>query len=139
MKQFLIATLFVLLLAGCKKEELPAPATSPNTNLLTARAWLYDEYYSGHGTASQKRLYKRNAPGNSADYSVYQYVFKKDGNLEVKVGSESMFSTWKFTDNETTIEITSGSGSLTRLKVESLNGESFDWTVESYYAKMIPK
>lgn len=138
MKYVLTAALCVLLLIGCKKEAPDAP-TSANAELLTSKAWLYDEYYTGYNTPAKKRVYKRNAPGNSADFSVYQYIFKKDGSFEVKVGTESTFSTWRFVDDETVIEITGGAGSATRLKVVALNQNTFDWMLDDYYAKMIPK
>jgi hypothetical protein len=138
MKYVLIATLCVFFFIGCKKETPDAPA-SANTELLTSKAWLYDEYYTGYNTAAKKRVYKRNAPGNSADFSVYQYIFKKDGSFEVKIGTESTFSSWKFVENETVIEITGGAGSVTRLKVMELNPATFDWMMDDYYAKMIPQ
>jgi hypothetical protein len=138
MKQILSVILVLLCTISCRKEA-PAPAASPNTVLLTAQSWQYDEYYSGHGTATRKRVYKRNATGNSADFSVYQYIFKQDGRFEVKMGDESIYSNWKFTDNEKVIEISSGSGSPTLLKVSVLDPETFEWVMDEYYAKMIPK
>jgi hypothetical protein len=138
MKQFVFIALWLLFIAGCTKEVPEAPV-SPNTGLLTTKAWLYDEYYSGYGTTAQKRVYKRNAPGNSADFSMYQYLFKKDGSLEVKVGDESIYSTWQFVDGEKAIEITGGSGSPTVLKVVALSPSSFDWELDAYFAKMVPR
>ena len=138
MKYMLIAVLCVFFLVGCKKEAPDAPL-SANTELLTSKAWLYDEYYTGYNTPAKKRVYKRNAPGNSADFSVYQYLFKKDGSFEVKVGTESTFSTWKFVEDETIIEISGSAGSTTRLKVMELSQNTFDWMLDEYYAKMIPK
>jgi hypothetical protein len=138
MKHGLFAALVLLFLARCTKEK-PEPSISAATALLTSKTWLYDEYYSGYHTAARKRVYKRNATGNSADFSVYQYLFKKDGSFEVKVGNESMYSTWRFIEGETEVEITNGSGPPTRLKVVVLQPTAFEWQVDDYYAKMIPR
>ena len=138
MKYLLLAALCVVYLFACKKETPDAPA-SANSGFLTARTWLYDEYYSGYNSSAKKRVYKRNATGNSADFSIYQYIFKKDGTFEVKIGTESTYSSWKLVENETVIEITGGSGTATRLKIMDLNASSFDRMLDDYYAKMIPQ
>lgn len=138
MRYLLLAVLLLLFTTGCKKDS-PAPAVSPNTELLTAKLWLYNEYYSGYGTPSQKRLYKRNNPGNAVDFSEYRYIFYTDGSFVVKIGSESLKGTWKFINNETGIEISSTSGSPTVLSLLTLNSQSFDWTMDEYFAKMTPQ
>ena len=138
MKHILLAALVLLFLTSCTKDK-PEPATSPNTDLLTAKAWLYDEYYKDYNQPTKKRIYKRNAPGNSADFSVYQYSFKKDGTFEVRVGNETLYSSWKFLNNETEVEISGGSGAPTRMKVAVLRPDAFEWQVDDYYAKMIPR
>jgi hypothetical protein len=138
MKHVLWAVLLLFFIASCTKDT-PDPATSPNTDLLTSKTWVYDEYYSNYNTPAQKRIYKRNASGNSADFSVYQYMFKKDGSFEVRVGNETMNSSWKFLNNETEVEISSGSSVPTRMKVLVLQADVFSWQVDDYYAKMIPR
>jgi hypothetical protein len=137
MKAYLIAILFLTSLLGCKKEA-PPPAVSPNTEYLTAKTWLYGEYYSGYGTPNQKRMYKRNNPGNAVDFTDYGYTFKKDGSFVVTIGTESLQGSWKFINNETGIEITSDTGSPTVLTIKELSKTSFDWVMNEYYAKMIP-
>ena len=138
MRYLLIAALLLFFSAGCKKDS-PAPTVSPNTELLTAQPWLYFEYYSGYGTPSQKRLYKRNNPGNAVDFSEYRYVFNKDGSFVVKIGRETLNGTWKFINNEAGIEISSASGSPTVLSLHTLNNASFDWLMDGYFAKMTPQ
>ena len=138
MRYLLIVIISFFFFAGCKKDT-PPRAVTPNTELLTAKPWLYNEYYSGYGTPSQKRLYKRNNPGNSVDFSEYQYIFYKDGSFVVKIGRESLNGSWKFINNETGIEISSASGSPTVLSLHALNNNSFDWVMDEYFAKMTPQ
>lgn len=136
----MIAVLLTFFVVACRKEA-PAPDSSPsrNTELLTAKSWLYAECYSGYGTGNQKRVYKRGATGNVVDYSDYRYQFKKDGVFELVFGRELLYGSWKFVSNETQIEIATNSGTPTLITVRALTAETFDWAEADYFFRMIPQ
>lgn len=138
MRRVLYLLLFLLPLLGCKKEP-PPPALSPKGELLTASAWLYNEYYSDYGTPAQKRMYKRGATGNVVDFSDYRYIFKKDGTFQLVMKRETAAGHWKFIDSEQQVELSFAGSAPTILTVATLGTGAFDWGQDGYFARMIPQ
>lgn len=138
MRRLLCTVVFAFLLWGCKKDT-PPPALSPRAELLTAKAWLYAEYYTGYGTAAQKRVYKRGAPGNVVDFSDYRYVFKKDGTFELVLKRETLAGSWKLLNNDQQVELSFAGSTPTLMTVTALSADSFDWMQDDYFARMIPQ
>ena len=131
-----IATSFV----SCKKDDAPAPPAKTKTELITAKTWMYDEYYVNYGQQNQELAYKRGGSNNTMDLSLARVKFNADGTVQetTELGGSNP-GTWIFLNNETQTRVTSDAGIFTSLIVV-LDETHYDWHGQDVhrYGKMIP-
>ena len=114
----LASIIFAIILQGCDEritpiQSAPVEVEPPTkTELLTAKAWQYNEVQIKGGSVTKIAFSKIADPiiGISSDYAKTTVTYKTDGSTEKNVNGGIEKSTWKFLNNETQIETTSMDG-----------------------------
>lgn len=117
LKRISVFFCFVLLLSllfSCKKEAnapgggLPGSGTNTgivDPKLLTAKTWIYYEYFENYSQATASLVYKLERSKNTLDLSKNRMTFKADNTfLETKDGQVYRAGTWKV-NSPTEIEV----------------------------------
>jgi hypothetical protein len=133
-------TLLILmtLTIGCSKKNTPS-----KTELLTAKTWVYDEYFRNYNSSSAVLLYKNGKSNNILDLSKNQVTFSKDGTYsEINEMGILLNGTWKFLNNESAIEVRNVSGTFVS-NILMLNSSKFEWldpiSSNGTLGRMIPR
>jgi len=86
--------------------DTPPIISSPRTELLSSRSWIYEEYIRDF-SQSASQVYKRNRKRNSFDLTQNIIRFYADGTFEeLNENGEHLKGKWKFLENETKLETT---------------------------------
>ena len=132
-----LVILSIVIRSGCKKDS---PPVSENLKYLTAKAWIYEEYYIDYGMPGSTLVYKLGRSKNSMNLSLNKVKFiRKGGYWEITETGEEMAGRWKFLNNETQTEVTNITGVYTA-NIIQLDANHLVWYDPSTgrYAKMIP-
>lgn len=101
---------------------------SARGKLLTAKSWVYTEYFSNYTTPAAELSYKRDkTTNNPLNYSTYSTTFNLDGTYTETTGNGTIYNgTWQFLENETKLRTTSSSGTYTS-QIIQLDSTGFIW------------
>lgn len=133
---FSLVTLF-----SCEK-NIPDPVdpTTPLEQLLTAKVWKYNEYFTQYSQQSATVSYKIGKPSNQKNLSPNRVSFKTDKTYyEVTESGDTLRGTWRFLNNETQLEVKNPTGTYLS-NIIAVNSANFIWfdTQRDIYARMIP-
>jgi hypothetical protein len=135
-------TLYLCLLAStffvfsCKKDKNNSKS---RTELVSEKAWILDEYYTGYNTSTPILAYKRGRANNAYEADNYSLKFNSNGTYTRTQPDGTQFSgTWVWLNNETDIQSMETAGTSSSTVVE-LTPTSYIWnsTGSGTYAKMI--
>ena len=140
MKRITILSLLActLFLFSCKKNHDSAKS---RTQLLTAKTWILDEFYTGYNTTTPILAYKKGRPNNAYDATNYYIKFNADGTYSRRENNGTMYTgVWVWLSNESAIQTTEALGTNSSTTVE-LTANSYIWNATSNgtYGKMIPQ
>jgi hypothetical protein len=143
MKNFNLVILLVLsvMTIACNKDNDETPRPKTKMEIMTAKTWMYDEYFRGYNTSNTVVYYKRGKTNNLVNYDSNRVTFKPDGTVvEIMSNGNTITGTWKFLNNETPYEVTNSLGTWTTTIMELAEGK-LNWLVPNVdngtYGKMI--
>jgi hypothetical protein len=139
MKKIAIVSFLSMVLFSCNKDCTP----KTRLELLTAKTWKYDEYYSNYNNSLTNILYKRGAPSNSFNLDRNRVNFRSDGTYtEITETGQTVNGTWRFTNDGIDTEVTNFSGTY-RSRIIILEENKFYWNdpsrLDGIFAKMLPQ
>ena len=134
---------FATFISSCDKENNEENNTPPKTKMeiLTAKTWVYDEYFTNYNGANTQLAYKRGKANNALNLSLNRVHFKGDGTYhETTETGTTLNGTWKFLNSETGVETKNSLGTFTS-NVILLSETSYIWydQASGTYGKMIPQ
>jgi hypothetical protein len=132
-----VIAVIVLTFSSCKKEN-DGPK---RTELLVAKTWVYQEYYSNFSTTNVQLLYKRGAAGNSLNLDGDYITFKKDGTFERRdLYGDMKTGTWQYINSETQVKTIEDGVEHVSTTI-NLNSSNYTWhdVADKSYGIMIPR
>lgn len=140
-KSITVCLLLAIIFGSCKKNNDNNTAKT-KTQLLSDKEWIYQEYYINN-TTSPLLYYQRNrATGNYANYDKGRFVYNTDGTYtEITLYGEIISGIWKFTNNETQVQVSNPRGTF-NTTVVLLDEQHFNWQSSNnggILCKMIPQ
>ena len=131
MKNKILLIFSGLLLSGllsCSKDnEDDNDRVKTKMELLTQKAWVYDEYFTDYDESPTVLAYKRGKINNTINLSQVTVKFNTDGTYtETLTAGGTLAGTWKFLNNETQTEVKNTSGTYTSTIV-TLEENNFIW------------
>ncbi len=138
LKFTLLSFLLVFSLLACKEDQLGTVTPKTKTENLTSTVWQVQSATASGGLVV---VYSRDQANNGYDLSKVRLSFKANGTVTAidNNGNTSSNGTWKFTTNETIVEITGvnvaglSSGSLT---VIQLTDKNFDFSSKASFPQL---
>ncbi len=140
LRSFFLSAAFatiILTFSSCKKDN-DGPGRS---ELLVAKTWVYQEYYSNFSTTSVQLLYKRGASGNSLNLDGDYITFKKDGTFERRdLNGNMKTGTWQYVNNDTQVKTVEDGVEHVSTTI-NLNASNYTWhdVADRSYGIMIPR
>jgi len=111
--------------------------------LLTAKTWIYDEYYRETNTGNPVLYYKRGNSGNLINLDPNKVRYNRNGTYtEITETGATLNGTWQFLDNETRVQVVNPAGIFSSTII-TLDDQHYDWldptTSNGTSGKMIPQ
>ena len=137
----LLFALVAALLFACKKDD-ETPRTK--TELLTARTWLINEALAANSIGTVT-IYRKGNAANAEDLSLFRLTLSSNGTYRlVDTDGDSGNGTWKFTDNETKLNLDDGDAlwevlTLTETNFDARYTDTEDIQPVLVTLKMIPQ
>jgi hypothetical protein len=127
MKTLIVVLLVVVILSvSCKKDSGTSTSKS-KTELLTAKPWIYDEYYRNFNSGSPVLYYKRGSTNNLINLNLNKVTYRADGTYtETDENGTTFNGTWKFLSNETQVQVVNPVGTYTST-IETLDDQKYNW------------
>ena len=95
--------------------------------LLTAKPWIYDEYYRNYNTGTPVLYYKRGNTNNLINLDPAKVTFRTDGTYtETDQNGTTYNGTWQLLNNETQTQVINSTGTFTSTIV-SLDDQKYVW------------
>jgi len=117
--------LLMVALCSCKKDNLENTITK--TQLLTGKVWIYQSYYINNNSTPILYYQRDRATGNYANYDKNKLVYNADGTYtEISQYGEIITGIWKFTNNETQVQVSNPRGTF-NTNVVLLDAKYFNW------------
>lgn len=135
--------LLSIIFFSCKKEKDEPAKPKTKTELLTARTWMYDEYFRSYNNSNTILYYKRGKSNNLLNYDQSRNTYRADGTYtEITSNGSSLSGTWRFLNNEVQIQVVNSFGTYTST-IMALDEGRFYWLEPNAdngtYGKMIPQ
>ena len=126
--QLMLPAILLLSLLSCSKDnEDDNDRVKTKMELLTQKAWVYDEYFTDYDESPTVVAYKRGKINNTINLSQVTVKFNTDGTYtETLTAGGTLAGTWKFLNNETQTEVKNTSGTYTSTIV-TLEENNFTW------------
>jgi len=130
LKVSLLFALLSLSLFSCTAEDPTTPeppVLSDNTAILTAKTWIYYEYFNGYNDSQTKLSWKANKDASYRNMSQIMVKFNSDGTvIEANESNVLYRGTWTFLNNETQIRVINSEGTFTS-DIKVLADSLFEW------------
>jgi hypothetical protein len=129
----LLSLFLVLSVIACKKDDVVAVKTK--TDIITGTTWQVQSASASGGLAV---VYSRDLANNGYDLSKVRLTFKADGTASAidNNGNSSSSGSWKFTNNEGSIELSNisfGGFSSGTLTIIQLTEKNFDFSSKASF------
>ncbi len=132
-KIIFLSLFLVISVMACKEDQVTA--TKTKTEILTSTIWQVQSASASGGLAV---VYSRDLANNGYDLSKVRLTFKADGTASAidNNGNSSSSGSWKFTNNEGSIELSNisfggfTSGTLTVIQITEKN---FDFSSKASF------
>lgn len=137
-----VCLLLAIIFCSCKKSTNNDSTAKTKTQLLSEKEWIYQEYYINTATTQLLYYQKDRAIGNYANYDKSRLVYNADGTYtEVTLYGEIIAGVWKFTNNETQVQVSNPRGTF-NTSIVLLDEQHFNWQSSNsggILCKMIPQ
>jgi hypothetical protein len=129
----------LLLVGGCTKDTASTGGIRTKTEMLTAKTWIYNEYFTSYNATNTALVFKLGKANNLRDYSVNRVKFNADGTYqETNENGAQLTGTWQFLNNETQTQVKNSLGTFTS-NIIRLSETNYEWYQPSSgtYGEMI--
>jgi hypothetical protein len=113
--------------------------TGGRLQLLTAKTWFYQQYFTGFGQPAPSLVWKTNKSNSTLNLSMNVVKFNANGSYwEIDQNGNVLTGTWNFLNNQTQVQVHNSLGTFTST-IKVLGTDRYEWLADngSNYGEMI--